>query len=450
MCVKELQTTARFVIMGGMKVPRETAGQDAGAEKGMNILYLNTTWQCGGAEKVASQLFHGMRKRGHQVYQIVSYDRRNSELPPGAHVIYHSLFMRLFNRLITGNHGNRSLSIWYTNWYIRSFIKKYKIDVIHLHNPHDNFLGIRDIAGLAGMRPMVWTLHDFWAMTGHCTYPHGCTDRWKEGCGNCPCLGNYPALRKDVTRRLFQEKQSAFRKHRILFTVPSKWMQEQFRMSHLKGQECMCVYNSLDAGVWTSLDKKEVRRRYGLDASKRIIGFIAADPQKTLKGMDYLLKALALLPDSENCLLLVAGQESSALQELTARFPIRHLGYLHTQRELNEFYAMADLLVNPSVYETFGLTNIEAMACGTPVAAFPVCTMPELIDGSCGWIAPEVSAEALAETIQHALADETILMEKGRKSRERVEAVFSEENMLNRFEEIYRNLKKSSERTERL
>ena len=64
--------------------------------------------------------------------------------------------------------------------------------------------------------------------------------------------------------------------------------------------------------------------------------------------------------------------------------------------------------------------------------------------------APEVSAEALAETVRRALAEETILMEKGRKSRERVEAVFSEENMLNRFEEIYRNLQKSSERTEKL
>lgn len=408
----------------------------------MNILYLNTTYQCGGAEKVASQLFHGMRKRGHQVYEIVSYDRRNSDLPPGVHVIYHSPAMRIFNRLITGNHGNRNLSIWYTRRYIRSFIKKHRIDVIHLHNPHDNFLGIRDIADLSGMRPLVWTLHDFWAMTGHCTYPHGCPDRWKEGCGACPCLESYPALKKDVTRRLFEEKKTAFRRKRILFTVPSGWMQEQFQASHLRGLECVRIYNSLDVEVWKPLDKQEIRRRHGLDPQGKVIGFIAADPQKKLKGMDYLLNALSLLPDPENCLLLMAGQESGALEGLETRFRIRHMGYLRTQKELNEFYAMADLLVNPSVYETFGLTNIEAMACGTPVAAFPVCTMPEIIDEDCGWIAAAVSAEALSETVRRALSDESLLKEKGRKSRERVEAVFSEELMLDEFERLYRSVQK--------
>ena len=122
----------------------------------MNILYLNTTYQCGGAEKVTSQLFQGMKKRGHQVYQIVSYDLSNAKLPEGIHVLYPTLPMRLFNRLITDNHGNRSLHIWYSLRYIRAFIKKHQIDVVHLNNPHDNFLGIRDIKELAELCPLVW------------------------------------------------------------------------------------------------------------------------------------------------------------------------------------------------------------------------------------------------------------------------------------------------------
>lgn len=98
---------------------------------------------------------------------------------------------------------------------------------------------------------------------------------------------------------------------------------------------------------------------------------------------------------------------------------------------------MADLLVNPSVYETFGLTNIEAMACGTPVAAFPVCTMPELIDDSCGYLAASVSAEALGETILRAFDDPAALREKGRCSREKAERLFSEKAMLDQFERLY-------------
>ncbi len=406
----------------------------------MNILYLNTTYQCGGAEKVTSQLFHGMRNRGHQTWQIVSYDMKNSKLPKGVHVIYHSRLMRIFNRLITGNHGNRSLHIWYSRWYIRSFIKKHHIDVVHLHNPHDNFLGIRDIMDIATQCPVVWTLHDFWAMTGHCTYPHGCEDRWKEGCRTCDCLGNYPALRKDVAGQLFKEKQKAFREQKILFTVPSEWMKQQFEASHLQGLPCVRVYNSLDTKLWQPLDKQEVRRQYQIEFKGNIIGFIAADPGKKLKGMNYLLEALVQIPDPEHYLLLIAGQENEKLKELNTRFLVRHFGYLHTRKELNEFYAMVDLLVNPSVYETFGLTNIEAMACGTPVAAFPVCTMPEIVEESCGWLAKEVSAEAMAEVIREAFGNSTELGAKSRACREWVKKVFSEEKMMERFEEIYESM----------
>ena len=406
----------------------------------MNILYLNTTYQCGGAEKVTSQLFHGMKKRGHQVSQIVSYDMRGSGLPADVHVIYDSQAMRIFNRLITKNHGNENLKIWYSRRYIASFIKKHAIDVIHLNNPHDNFLGILDIPYLAGLRPMVWTLHDFWAMTGHCTYPYGCEERWKRGCFACECLGNYPALRKDVAAKLYQAKQKAFTGGQITFTVPSKWMQEQFAMSALKGQPCKCIYNSLDTESFRPLDKQKVRRQYEIDFPGKILGFIAADPEKKLKGMDLLLKALTLIPDPEHYLLLVAGRENHTFDRLGTKYQIRHLGYLTTQKELNEFYAMADVLVNPSVYETFGLTNIEAMACGTPVIAFPVCTMPELVDEASGWIASEVSADALAQTIQSACSDGNILRKKGAFSREKAEDCFSEERMLDQFEELYQKI----------
>lgn len=379
----------------------------------------------------------GMRERGHEVYQIVSYDLRGSDLPEGVHVLYPSLPMRIFNRLITGNHGNQSLHIWYSRWYIRSFIQKHQIDVVHLHNPHDNFLGIRDIAELAKLCPVVWTLHDFWAMTGHCTYPHGCEDRWKTGCSSCGRLDNYPAIRTDAAGRLFREKQSAFREHPITFTVPSRWMKRQFDASHLKGLDCQCVYNSLDTKAWIPLDRDKVRRKYQIEEKEKVIGFIAADPEKKLKGMEYLLGALEKLEHPKEYLLLIAGKESPAIEALNGRFRIRHLGYLHTRSALNEFYAMADLLVNPSVYETFGLTNIEAMACGTPAAAFPVCTMPELIDESCGFLAEGVGAEELAKVIRLAFSDPEELKKRGVRSRERAERLFSEEEMLDRFEEIY-------------
>lgn len=403
----------------------------------MNILYLNTTYQCGGAEKVASQLFWGMRSRGHQVYEIVCYDMNHCELPEGVSVLYPSLPMRIFNRLITGNHGNQNLKIGYSRRRILSFIKEHRIDLVHINNAHGNFLGIQDIAAIAGACPTVWTLHDFWAMTGHCASPLDCADLWKEGCHTCPHLEHYPALRKDISYQLWESKREAFRQHRIYFTVPSGWMYRQFEASYLKGLPCRRIYNSLDIHAWKPLDKQKVRARYGLGTSKNIIGFIAADPGKKLKGMEVLLEALSYIPDPEQYLLLVAGRENGLLERLDKTFQIRRLGYLDSQQALNEFYAAADLLVNPSLYETFGLTNIEAMACRTPVAAFPACTMPEIVGDSGGFIARKTSAKALADVITEAFADRIVLEEKGKAGRRRTEELFSEEKMLDEFEELY-------------
>ena len=311
----------------------------------MNILYLNTTFQCGGAEKVTSQIFQGMHARGHEVYQIVSYDTRHSVLPEGVHVLYDSFFMRMFNRLISGNRSNTSLHISYSRQYILHFLKKHKIDLIHLHNPHDSFLGIEDIADLSRVCPVVWTLHDFWAMTGHCTYPHGCDDRWKSGCNTCERLGNYPAIRKDVAHTLWEAKKKAFADARITFTVPSDWMLTQFNCSYLAGKPCERIYNSLDTTIWKPLDKAALLARHKIDPKTKILAFIAADPGKELKGMDYLLKALSLLPDPESYLLLIAGKDHPGLHTLNTKFQIRHWGYLNSQEQLNEFYSLADLLV---------------------------------------------------------------------------------------------------------
>lgn len=403
----------------------------------MNILYLNTTYQCGGAEKVTSQLFHGMQARGHQVYQIVSYDTKNSVMPPNVHVLYSSLPMRIFNRMITGNHSNTSFHIWYSRHFILRFIKKHHIDLVHLHNPHDNFLGTGDIADIAAICPVVWTLHDFWAMTGHCTYPYGCDDRWIDGCHKCPCLNNYPAIRNDVARQLFLKKSNSFQNSDITFTVPSDWMMQQFQKSHLANKPCCCIYNSLNTSVWKALDKKILRKKYNIGEGKKIIAFIAADPGKKLKGLTYLLDSLSQISNTEKYLLITAGKECPEINLLKNRFEVHSFGYLTSQGDLNDFYSLADVLINPSIYETFGLTTIEAMSCGTPVIAFPICTMPEIIDESCGWIASDVSAEALARTIQDAFSSPHVLTQKSWNSRQKAEKLFSEENMLNHFEQLY-------------
>lgn len=402
----------------------------------MNILFLNTTYICGGAEAMAAQIFQGMQSRGHHVYEIVSYHKRPEPLPDHVQALYNTKSLLALNRILTHNHGNDSLTIPYSLRKISSFIREKQIDVVHLHNAHGNFLGIRDIQKISSLCPVVWTIHDFWPLTGHCASPAGCPDLWKKGCPACPHLDNYPPLRQDKAAALLKEKEICFNQPSILYTVPSRWMEQQFRQSCIKDRTCICIPNSLDPDIWKPLDKPSLRERYDLPGDKHVLAFVAADPQKKSKGMNLLLDALKFLPDPEHYVLLIAGRDGGLEKIQDQGFSIRHFGYITDQKKMNEFYAMADLLVNPSLYETFGLVNIEAMACQTPVIAFSVCAMEEILSDA-GWCVPQINSRALSSTIQKALASPTLLQSKSEASRLRVIDHFSENKMLDAFESAY-------------
>jgi glycosyltransferase involved in cell wall biosynthesis len=408
----------------------------------MNILFLNTTYLCGGAENITNQIFDGMRAKGHQVYEIVSYYKRAEKLKPGMQVLYSGTPMLLLNRLMTGNHSNASLSVPYSRQTILRFIREKHIDIVHLHNAHGNFLGIRDIRAIADICPIVWTVHDFWPLTGHCASPAGCGELWTSGCITCPHLENYPPLRKDISHRLLEEKAAAFSHPNIHFVAPSQWMLQQLRRSHLKDADARCIPNSLDINAWIPYEKEMLRRKYEIPEGKRILAFVAADPSKKTKGMHLLLEALEKLTDPEQYLLLIAGQ-TAGLESLTgSRFAVRHFGYLSEQKAMNEFYALADVLINPSLYETFGLVSIEAMASGTPVIAFSICAMEEIIPSHCGWCVEPENSLQLSETIQAAFASRSELKERRIRSRQRVETIYSDVHMLNAYEQLYQEIAK--------
>ena len=249
-------------------------------------------------------------------------------------------------------------------------------------------------------------------------------------------MDNYTPLRQDKAAALLKKKEECFNRPSILYTVPSHWMEQQFRQSVIGRQKCICIHNSLDTDLWKPIDKISLRERYGLPADRHILAFVAADPQKKSKGMDLLLGALEKLPSPEDYLLLIAGREGGLEKIRQHGFAVRHFGYISDQEKMNEFYAMADLLVNPSLYETFGLVNIEAMSCGTPVIAFSVCAMEEIIADT-GWCVPQIDSNALCLTIQEAFSSPDLLHLKSVASRQRVLKYFSEKQMLDAFETTY-------------
>lgn len=406
----------------------------------MRILYLNTTYAGGGAEKVTRQIYDGMKSRGHEVYEIVCYDLAGAVKDPHVHVLYPDVPGKILQRIQTRNRDNESRTIPYALRYILRFIREHRIDVVHLNNPHDSFLGIRDIRRIREVCPMVWTLHDFWAMTGHCAVPFGCKGGWKEACRNCSHLEYYPRLRRDVSQKLYKYKKEMLTGMEIQFTTPSDWLASQVRQSFLRKEALEVVHNSLDTAQWKAWDKESLRKTYQLSTEKLILAFVAADLSTASKGIPYLVEALQKL-DPEKYLLLIAGGCSRELREKLRNYEIREFGYIREQEKMNEFYALADVLVNPSLYETFGLVNLEAMASGTPVVCFDTCAMPEVVSDK-GWLVEMENSGTLAKRLEELEQDRALLQEYSRACPDYVVENFEQRDMLDAYEKIYLKIKK--------
>lgn len=365
----------------------------------MNILILNTAFSGGGAEKVTRQLGKIMQDRGHNVYTIVGYNK-GPVLQNGVKIIYDGLAMRILNRLITGNHSNTTQSLKYSLAIIKKYIKKYRIDVVHVNNIHGNYLGINDLEKISKICPIVWTIHDFWSFTGHCAYTYGC-ERWKKMCGNCPHLEVYPAVRRDVTGLLLEDKKNHLCNKGIKFVAPSKWLYQQMKKSIYRSEDISVIYNSLDLNIWKKKEKNAIRNKYGIDGSKIILAFVAASISEPRKGMKYLVDALEKIERPERFLLIVAGNgDMTEIQILKKKFTIINFGYISDEIMMNEFYALADYYVNPSVDDIFGLVNIESLASGTPIIAFDICAIREIVDMQSGIIINKISSEGLKDAIE--------------------------------------------------
>ena len=232
-------------------------------------------------------------------------------------------------------------------------------------------------------KPVVWTLHDCWAFTGKCAHysSAGC-DKWKTGCHHCPNLATYPDSTFDGSRRNYKLKKKWFAGLEKLTVVSnSDWVKSQVEQSFLKNKMIIRIYNGVDAHTFRPCGNREqVRERYGIDKEKFVILGVSS-VWKAEKGLDTFLTLAQRLP--EDCSLVMVGLSQAQLQQL----PEGIVGIEKTEstEALAELYSAADVLLNPSREETFGMVAAEAMACGTPVIVADTTACPELVKEDTGF-----------------------------------------------------------------
>lgn len=330
------------------------------------------------------------------------------------------------------------------NIYYRRLTKNIP-DIFHIHNIHGGWFPLRLLLQLANVAPLVWTLHDEWAITGHCAATFECA-RWKTGCGKCPSLATYPSLWRDVTRKNREIKVRIYRglaKKSVVFVTPSYWLADRVRESGVWPGVVKVIPNAIETEIFCPTDKYKAREKLSLPQDARILLFSAnLGAKNQFKNFALYENTLRLLPKGGGFLGIALGGQSSQPAGMLGGCRFMSPGYVADKHQLSLYYSAADLLVYPTKADSFGLVVTEAMACGTPVIATRVGGVAEqVVNGVTGvLVEPDISAEALASEITRLLQSPGKLNEMRHNSRRRAELLYSDARMANDYENLYRYL----------
>lgn len=360
----------------------------------MKILIINTSELTGGAAVAANRLMKALRKSGIDVTMLVRDKKTNEPNVVSVSTSFISNKMNfirfVWERIIIFlcNHFHRNslfqVSIANTGIDISSHPLVKEADIIHLHWINQGFLSLQNIKKLARLgKPVVWTMHDMWPCTGICHYSFGCNSFMKE-CGNCQFLDSNS--HKDLSYRVFHHKSFLVNSNIHLVAV-SSWLKGLAQESQLtKDLSISMIPNVIDTQIFFQSDKWIARKELSLPLDKKIILMGAARIDDPIKGFTYLHQALSKLKSkdtekSNNILLVLFGDlkgNDSILHSLPV--PFVSMGYMSDNSQIAKLYTATDITVVPSLYETFGQTLIEAMACGCPAVSFNNSGQTDIID----------------------------------------------------------------------
>lgn len=309
-------------------------------------------------------------------------------------------------------------------------IKHFDPDIIHLHNIHGYYLDIRvlfDFLKSYG-KPVVWTLHDCWAFTGHCAYFSfvNC-DKWKTGCGQCPQKRAYPSsFILDDSKKSYSEKKRLFTAvPNMSIVTPSNWLNTLVKQSFLGDFPVYTINNGIDLSVFKPTISN-FKEKHNLTTKKIVLG--VANVWEYRKGLDDFL-SLSKLLDSNYKIVLVGLSE----KQISA-LPSNIMGITRTDNvnELVELYSAADVFVNTTKEDNFPTVNIEAIASGTPVVTYDTGGSGEMLNNKCGVVVPTGDVNALARAIE-------IIDLKPEDCVERAKD-FEKSKQYNLYMELYKNI----------
>jgi glycosyltransferase involved in cell wall biosynthesis len=375
------------------------------------ILVAQDHLKAGGAAKAANRWVDLLRQQGVTVQQIAGDEKPlKGSLLTGKPARGWDRVLECFR----DQSLSRRLEV---NQQLESILSKEKSDLVWFHNiaGGGKWGWSEEMISIARQRsPVIWTLHDMWAL----------------GDGE----GSYfdeTSVRGGIKAPRVQKLCMGLGKYPIVLTAPSKWLADL--TTEMNEQKCWHLPNPMDFQVYSPRDQAAARRRFGLP-KKGVVILAGADSLKDeRKGFDLLLEAWG--QGRKGATLALFGRNGQEREGIVS------LGSIDTDVAMADAYRAADLYVHPARQENAPCTIQESLACGTPVLAFAVGGIPEMVVPSkTGFLAARLSPESLAETLVSALADPEQLREMRERCRQHAEEIWNPEKLMRQFAELARGL----------
>jgi glycosyltransferase involved in cell wall biosynthesis len=340
----------------------------------MKVLMINSVCGIRSTGRICTDLAQALEAQGHTVR--IAYGRETVperfsryavRIGSDCGVKLHALKARAFD---ASGFGSRAATARFLDW-----VRKYDPDVIHLHNVHGYYLHVGllfDYLRTCGKR-ILWTLHDCWAFTGHAAYCEleDC-EKWKTGCSHCPKDWDYPKSFTDHARRNYARKKALFTGiPNLELVTPSQWLADLCAESFLKEYPVTVIHNGINTDIFRPSDGTALRARLGLTGKRVILGVAALWEKR--KGLEDFVTLSGMLSEQERIVLV--GMSERQIQGLPPA--ILGLPRTNSAQELAALYAMADVYANPTYEDNYPTTNLEAIACGTPVVTYATGGSPE-------------------------------------------------------------------------
>ena len=421
----------------------------------MKVTLINTSDAGGGAPAACLRLLKALRSQNTDARLLVQYKKTDEDgvepVVKGAWSKLKARFDFLYERLtfIFFHERDKSVRFAFSTANAGTSIKDNPLiqeaDILHLHWTNSGFLSIADLKELVDTgKPIVWTLHDMWAFTGGCHYAGTC-DFFTHECGDCYFLkGSSP---DDISHSGWLRKAAMYSDNKnITFVACSAWLAGVAKKSPLlKDFNVTSIPNPIDTNVFSPKDKLAMREQWGINPFAKIILFGAANINDRRKGVEYFLSALNQLtmncPDKGLVEVVIFGKNKH-LDITQLPFKAWSFSVITSQQDLAELYSLADVFVLPSVEDNLPNTVMESMACGTPVVAFNVGGIPEMIDHrQNGYLAEFKSGADMAKGIFELLyADDHAHYAKN--ARDKVLKDFNNQKVAQQYMDVYSSILK--------